>query len=41
MAPACSAPSRLVSQSKGAGNAPQGDDTMDYDPIIIITKIWF
>jgi hypothetical protein len=41
MAPARVGPGRLVSQSKGTGDAPEGDDTMDYDPIIIITKIWF
>ena len=41
MAPACSGARRLLSQSKGANKAPEGDETMDYDPIIIITKIWF
>jgi hypothetical protein len=26
---------------EGANKAPRGDDTMDNDPIIIISKIWF
>jgi hypothetical protein len=41
MALGCSAAGQLPSQSKGADRAPEGDETMDNDPIIIITKIWF
>ena len=41
MARGCSGAGPVPSQSKGADRAPEGDETMDYDPIIIITKIRF